>query len=250
MARLQAVFWDVDGTLADTEMDGHRPAFNAAFADLLLPFIWDESLYAELLTIPGGMRRVEHYAAAAGRPLGQGELMQIRDRKRVHYRQLARQGGIRPRPGVLRLIQALDEQGIEQWIVTSSGRASVEALFEGVPAICRFMRGTITSDDVSEGKPAPDGYLLALQRSGYPPSAVIAIEDSEAGLMAARAAGLHCLLTPSPWDLGVKACRSQSVAAFDHLGEKEKPVHQLEGPPCADPLVTVEYLRSLLSGRE
>ena len=53
MASLRAVFWDVDGTLADTEMDGHRPAFNAAFAELKLPFLWDEDLYAQLLAIPG-----------------------------------------------------------------------------------------------------------------------------------------------------------------------------------------------------
>ena len=62
MASLKALFWDVDGTLADTEMDGHRPAFNAAFHDLELPFIWDEELYAALLVIPGGQRRVLHYA--------------------------------------------------------------------------------------------------------------------------------------------------------------------------------------------
>ena len=58
MASLQAVFWDVDGTLADTEMDGHRPAFNAALRELDLPFVWNEALYAQLLAIPGGLRRV------------------------------------------------------------------------------------------------------------------------------------------------------------------------------------------------
>ena len=87
MASLRAVFWDVDGTLADTEMDGHRPAFNAAFAELKLPFLWDEDLYAQLLAIPGGLRRVQHYAGTQGMDLNERQLREIRDRKRVHYRQ-------------------------------------------------------------------------------------------------------------------------------------------------------------------
>ena len=67
--RLSAVFWDVDGTLADTEMDGHRPAFNMAFKELGLPFVWDEALYNRLLSIPGGLRRVKLHAEACGMTL-------------------------------------------------------------------------------------------------------------------------------------------------------------------------------------
>lgn len=69
--RLSAVFWDVDGTLADTEMDGHRPAFNMAFQELDLPFVWDEALYNRLLAIPGGLRRVKLHAETCGLHLSQ-----------------------------------------------------------------------------------------------------------------------------------------------------------------------------------
>ena len=250
MASLKAVFWDVDGTLADTEMDGHRPAFNAAFSELELPFIWDEELYAELLVIPGGLRRVQHYAKEQGRELSSGQLDQIRDRKRVHYRQRALDGGIRIRPGVRRLLIELGQQGVDQWIVTSSGRASVEALFSGQPGLQALFHGVVTADDVSHGKPAPDLYREAQRRSGHRGDSILAIEDSEAGLLSARAAGLLCLLTPSPWESRLNQMFDQAAAVFDHLGEAGQPMHQFAGPSCVGAQVTVEYLSSLLDGRE
>ena len=249
MASLQAVFWDVDGTLADTEMDGHRPAFNAAFAELKLPFLWDEDLYAQLLAIPGGLRRVQHYAGTQGMDLNERQLREIRDRKRVHYRQRALDGAIRIRPGVHRLLAELHDHGIDQWIVTSSGRASVDALFGGQQGLNRMFTGIVTADDVSQGKPAPDGYEEAHRRSGLPVDCILAIEDSEAGLQAAQAAGLHCLLTPSPWDAGLNQLFGQASAVFDHLGDDTRPMRQFAGPPCAETKVTVEYLSSLLDQR-
>ena len=249
MSSLQAVFWDVDGTLADTEMDGHRPAFNAAFQDLKLPFTWDEPLYAELLAIPGGLRRVQHYAMSLGLELSAEQIDQIRDRKRVHYRQRALEGAIRLRQGVERTLGELHKLGIDQWIVTSSGRASVDALFSGQKGLERHFGGIVTADDVHSGKPAPDGYLEAHRRSGYQAGSILTMEDSLAGLQASRAAGLCCLLTPSPWEAELAASFNEAAAAFDHLGDPDQPMHQLSGPPCAGAKVTVEYLRSLLDQR-
>ena len=249
MTSLQAVFWDVDGTLADTEMDGHRPAFNATFQDLNLPFSWDEPLYAELLAIAGGKRRVQHYAMSLGMELSVEQIDQIRDRKRVHYRQRALDGAIRIRPGVDRMLAELNKQGVDQWIVTSSGRASVEALFSGQKGLESHFSGIVTADDVHSGKPAPDGYLEAHRLSGYPAASILTIEDSIAGFRASRAAGLSCLLTPSPWEEQLEASFTEAAAVFDHLGDLDRPMHQLAGPPCAGAKVTVEYLRSLLDQR-
>ena len=246
--RLSAVFWDVDGTLADTEMDGHRPAFNSAFKELNLPFDWDETLYNRLLAIPGGLRRVKLHAEHCGIELSHDQLMQVRDRKRVHYLERVRQGHVRLRPGVRRLLAELNSAGVQQWIVTSSGLASVMALLEQIQKQIPRFDGVVTSDDVPLGKPAPDGYLLALQRSGTDAAACLAVEDSAAGLAAARAAGLRCLLTPSPWD--AKALRDadeEPSAVLDHLGDPGRPATVLSGTSCQDGTVTLKYLETLLS---
>ena len=120
----------MDGTLADTEMDG-SPAFNVAFQELNLPFVWDEALYNRLLAIPGGLRRVKLHAEACGVALSQEQLNQVRDRKRLHYLERVRQGHVKLRPGVRRLLQELHRAGVQQWIVFS-GSASVLALLEQV----------------------------------------------------------------------------------------------------------------------
>ena len=249
MNSLQAVFWDVDGTLADTEMDGHRPAFNATFKELSLPFFWDEPLYAELLAVPGGLKRVQHHATSCGMELSTDQLVQIRDRKRTHYRRRALQGAIRIRPGVRRLLGELNARGIDQWIVTSSGRASVDALFAGQRGLEFHFNGIVTADSVPNGKPAPDGYCQARKLSGHEATSILTIEDSEAGFKASAAAGLSCLLTPSPWETELQTRFSDAAAAFDHLGDLDQPMRQLAGPPCAATKVTVEYLESLLNNR-
>ena len=245
MSLLQGVFWDVDGTLADTEMDGHRPAFNRAFADLDLAIDWEPQLYSDLLSIPGGMKRVLWYASSRGISLSEEQLGAIRDRKRFHYTSLARSGAVSLRPGVRRLVKQLNGAGIDQCIVTSSGLASVEALLGSTPDLRSLFQGIVTSDDVKEGKPSPQGYLLALERSGLSVDQSLVIEDSEAGLEAALAAGLRCLLTPSPWDQGLRRRFSDAIAVFEHLGDTSQPAPQVSGPPCRDGIVTLEYLQTL-----
>ena len=248
MSQLRAVFWDVDGTLADTEMDGHRPAFNAAFAELGLPIVWGPELYAELLSIPGGLRRVRIHAGHLGLSLSESQLNALADRKRAHYLQRVKDGHVGWRPGVLRLLHELRDNGIQQWIVTSSGQASVSALLEAGRNVLPNFEGIISSDDVSAGKPAPDGYLRALELSGWDPADVLAIEDSAAGLHAASSANLRAVLTPSPWDGDVKELLSTAAAAFDNLGEPGRPASLLSGPPCPEGQVTLGYLKSLLLG--
>ena len=245
MSLLQGVFWDVDGTLADSEMDGHRPAFNRAFADLDLAIDWGPQLYADLLSIPGGMKRVQWYASSRGINLNDAQLRAIRDRKRFHYKALARSGAVSLRTGVRRLLEQLNGAGIEQWIVTSSGLASVEGLLASTPDLRALFQGIVTSDDVKESKPSPQGYLLALERSALPVDQTLVIEDSAAGLEAALAAGLRCLLTPSPWDQGLRRRFGDAVAVFEHLGDGSEQAHQISGPPCRDGMVTLEYLQTL-----
>ncbi len=247
MPRLQAVFWDVDGTLADTEMDGHRPAFNQAFADLGWGWQWNRDEYQRLLAIPGGTQRVAQYAIERGELLDATKLEDLRRCKQLHYLNRIRGGAVSLRPGVSRLLNQLVHAGLQQWIVTSSGRASVEALLEGLFANADVpFDGVVSANDVERHKPNPDPYLCALERSGADLDGSLAIEDSAAGLIAAHEASLTCLVTPSLWDQQLPKQLHRACAVFNHLGEATLPHLQTSGPPCAKGMVTLEYLQSLV----
>ena len=248
MTPLQAVFWDVDGTLADTELHGHRLAFNRAFSDCGLSWNWDEELYGELLSIPGGRQRMQHYGERLGKRVDDELLARLRHSKQQHYLDVVASGAVTLRPGVGRLLEELHRADVQQWIVTSSGKSSVQALLQSMSAdLTGIFAGMVTADDVERHKPHPDPYLLALDLSGANPEAVLVLEDSTPGLAAARAAGLRCLLTPSPWDTELERSQHQAHAAVDQLGEADQPASIFKGPPCAEGLITLEYLQLLLS---
>ena len=248
MTRLQAVFWDVDGTLADTELNGHRLAFNRAFHDSGLGWNWDEQIYCELLSIPGGRQRMRSYAERQGLSPDAAFLDRLRQLKQEHYLKIVSSGAVTLRPGVKRLLRELECADVKQWIVTSSGESSVEALLQSFPAeLSGIFRGLVTADSVERHKPHPDPYQLALNRSGCDPEAVLVLEDSSPGLHSAHAAGLRCLLTPSPWDLELERCLHRAHAVMDHLGEADQQSVISAGPPCAQGLITLEYLELLLS---
>ena len=248
MAMLNVVFWDVDGTLADTEMDGHRPAFNQAFKELGLPFHWDREEYAQRLEIPGGLRRVQQACLEVGHPISASQLEQLRDCKRRHYSERVASGHVGWRPGVRRILAELASAGIANWIVTSSGRASVSALLQANTDATSMFSGIVTADDVNRGKPAPDLYQLAMDRAVVPPDQALAIEDSLAGLDSARGAGLACLLTPSPWETALPARFGDAIAVVDQLGDPGQPTTVISGPACVEGSVTVKYLQELLGG--
>ena len=248
MSRLQAVFWDVDGTLADTEMNGHRPAFNRAFSDCGLNWNWDAELYCELLSIPGGRQRIQSYAEQRGDRVDSGLMDRLRRTKQQHYLQLVSAGAVVLRPGVRRLLHELNRAGVQHWIVTSSGEASVQALCKSLPGDLNGMfQGMVTADDVDNHKPHPAPYQRALELSGTDPSNVVVFEDSSPGLKAACAAGLRCVLTPSPWDSELEGNRHRAHAVADQLGEIDQKTRIFSGPPCAEGRITLEYLELLLS---
>jgi HAD superfamily hydrolase (TIGR01509 family) len=245
---LGALLWDVDGTLAETELDGHRPAFNLAFAEEGLPWHWDPATYIQLLAISGGRERLRVYLSDQGpEPPDPALLDALVRRKQQHYTALMASGAIRLRPGVERLITAAASAGLRQAVVTTSGRVSAQALIDrllpGAAAIFAFL---VCGDDVAALKPSPDAYTLALSQLAMPAAAVVAIEDSSNGTRAATAAGLRTLVTLS------EATRQEPLAVFEgaaaivsQLGEGGAPVSVLQGPPCPDGLITLSYLEQL-----
>lgn len=200
----QALIFDVDGTLADTERAGHRVAFNAAFADLGLAWHWDEPLYDELLQVAGGRERIRHYARVAdrwflARPDVSETIARLHARKTEHYLRLVADGAVTLRPGVDRLLREARAEGIRLAIATTTTAENVAALLTstlGRDAVSWF-EVIGAGDVVAVKKPAPDIYTWVLARLRLPASACLAVEDSGVGLAAAADAGIPTVVTPS-----------------------------------------------------
>ncbi|NDG74653.1 MAG: HAD family hydrolase [Synechococcaceae bacterium WB8_1B_136] len=246
-----ALLWDVDGTLAETELDGHRQAFNRAFADAQLPWRWDRSTYLELLRISGGRERMAHFLEQVeGRAPAADRLVALQAAKQRHYAALLQGGAIRPRPGVRRLLTAAAQAGIPQAIVTTSGRSAVAALVAAlVPPLlpAEVFAFWVCGEDVACKKPDPEGYRRALEQLGCPAERAVAIEDSANGVAAARAAGLPVLAARS-----VSSAHepdhafAAANAVSDGLGEPDQPCRLIRGPACPTGCITLSYLQQLL----
>jgi len=202
---LEALIFDVDGTLADTE-EAHRQAFNLAFRDHELDWHWSPARYLELLDVAGGRERLSHYLAELNLPDGErrlldDELPKIHETKTDHYGALVRAGEVPLRPGVAALLLAAERAGLQLAIATTTTPANVTALLEAAYGTTRAhpFSVIVAGDMVPRKKPAPDVYLEALHRLDLPAAACVAIEDSWNGLAAARAAGLRCLITSNQW---------------------------------------------------
>lgn len=209
MNTLQALIFDVDGTLAETERDGHRPAFNAAFAEHGLDWQWGETLYGGLLAITGGKERMRHYAEhyapeIAARPDIDTLIKQLHAAKTAHYVRLVGEGRLSLRPGVAELIAAARAAGIRLAIATTTSPENVTALLDAslAPGSSDWFEVIGAGDIVAAKKPAPDIYHWVLDRLALPASACLAIEDSENGLGAALGAGLRCLVTVGEYTRG------------------------------------------------
>ena len=222
---LQALIFDVDGTLAETE-EIHRCAFNATFAAAGLPWHWDQALYARLLDVTGGKERIRHYIEDydATRPLDDAAIAALHRDKTRRYTQTIEDGGISLRPGIAELLEAAAAQGIRLAIATTTSRPNIDALLQATLRTQPF-EVIAAGDEVAAKKPAPDVYLLALQRLALPPENCVAIEDTSNGLRSARAAGLACVITPSVYGgtgpfaeaVAVVADRPLQLSDFLHL---------------------------------
>jgi len=201
---LQAILWDVDGTLADTELDGHLPAFNQAFAEAGLPWHWDPATYLELLAVTGGKERILAWwqrvdPAGAAAPGTADRIRALHARKTALYTACVADGRVTLRPGVARLIAEARAAGVRQAIATTTSPENVLALLRATlgPEAPGWFEVIGAGDVVPAKKPAPDIYLWVLERLRLPAAACVAIEDSAAGAAAAMAAGLPTLVTRS-----------------------------------------------------
>jgi beta-phosphoglucomutase-like phosphatase (HAD superfamily) len=232
--KLQAVLFDVDGTLADTEQDGHRLAFNAAFKQFDLDWDWDIDLYGELLQITGGKERIRFYLEKyKPAELNRNDLKEwiasLHKTKTKHFESLMEAGSIPLRPGVARLINELRREKIKIAIATTTTMENVTALLKstlGEESIGWF--DVIGAGDIVPlKKPAPDIYHWVLDQLELSAQQCIAVEDSENGLKSALAAHLPTLITVSGYTRLQNF--SGAVAVLSDLGEPSQPFTQIEG---------------------
>lgn len=196
---LRAVIFDVDGTLADTERDGHRRAFNAAFAAHGLDIRWSVPEYGRLLGTTGGHRRIAGYLRDGGYGSAADELATAVHRTKTElFRDSVLAGDLVPRPGLPELVASLADAGIRIAIATTGRRAWVEPLVRHLlgPGTVEAM---VTGDDVHRLKPDPEVYRRALETLGLAAPSALAIEDSEVGLRAAAGAGLATVVVTNAY---------------------------------------------------
>ncbi len=196
---LRALIFDVDGTLAETE-EIHRAAFNRAFAEDGLAWHWDVDLYRELLRVTGGKERIRRYLDMDGvaPALDEARIARLHARKNEIYGETVRSGGCILRPGVAALVRSARASGLRLAIATTTSRPNVEALLAATfPDEADLFDPIVAGEDVVAKKPAPDAYVLAVEKLGLPTDVCLALEDSLNGLTAARAAGLATVVTPS-----------------------------------------------------
>lgn len=233
---LQALIFDVDGTLADTERDGHRVAFNQAFTDFALDWHWDEALYGELLSVTGGKERMRHYVEHYGPPLPSVPdfddlVTQLHAAKTRHYTELLAQGSIPLRPGVLRLLREAREAGLRLAIATTTTPANVTALLQHATKedLLPWFEVIGAGDIVPQKKPAADIFHYVLQQLQLAPQDCIAFEDSANGIQAAHGAGLQTIITVNGYTL--RHDFSDAAIVLNEMGEPDRPFEVLAGTP-------------------
>ena len=248
MNKLKAVFWDVDGTLADTELCGHRVAFNLAFKDFNLNWYWNENKYLNLLKISGGLNRIIYYRNNTNSKLSNEYCSKLQKRKRYHYQVLIKSGKIKLRKGVIRLINELASYQIKQFIVTTSSRESLDPFLNtSLQSHFNLFSGIISYENVSKHKPFPDAYNLAIKLSKNLNVNCLAIEDSRIGVEAAKAANLNCLLTLPPWSSSVQNICKQANACVDSLGNNNNHTNVVYGTPLINDIVDFNYLTKIIN---
>lgn len=199
--RLKALVFDCDGVLAETERDGHRVAFNRAFADKGYRIEWDVPLYKDLLKVGGGKERMRHFFDRTAWPEEASDrdalIRDLHNRKTEYYTQIIESGQLPLRPGVARLVDEAVAAGVRLAVCSTSNEKAVNAVVERLlgPGRKAEFDLILAGDVVSKKKPDPEIYRLAAERLGLEPGECVVVEDNRNGLLAAKGAGMHCIVT-------------------------------------------------------
>lgn len=250
MKQLKMVIFDVDGTLAETERDGHRLAFNRAFNDANLNWLWDEDLYEKLLVISGGKERIRYFLNdfhSDFRYKGNIDdfITDLYAAKTKHYVALLESNKIGLRPGVARLINEIRQAGLGLAIATASTSENVNALIKNTLSdqALDWFACIATGDNVITKKPAPDIFISCLQQLGLSADECLVIEDSAHGVIASRAANIPTIVTLNHYTQNDDF--SGAISVFDHLGEPDRPCNVIAGHVINTKYITANILKEL-----
>ncbi len=246
---LKALIFDVDGTLANTERDGHLVAFNLAFAELGLNWVWSNELYHKLLDVTGGQLRIKHYVNNYKPDFVVEDLSvfaaSVHALKTQIYVRLVNEGKIPLRPGVKRLFIEARAAGLRMAIATTTTPANVDALIAntlGREALDWFE--VIGAGNVVPNlKPAGDIYHWVLEQMNLEAKDCIAFEDSRNGIVSATDANLKTLITVNEYTSSHQF--DEAIVILNNLGEPNKPFTIIEGEPTQASFVDVDYLKEL-----
>ncbi|VAW71297.1 Xylulose-1,5-bisphosphate phosphatase CbbY, converts this Rubisco inhibiting byproduct to xylulose-5P [hydrothermal vent metagenome] len=248
---LEALIFDVDGTLADTERDGHRVAFNEAFTSHGLDWHWSVEVYGKLLEVTGGKERIQYYINQYLENFTRDDIETFiatlhADKTRL-YTELLATGKIPLRPGVKRLLEDARANNLRIAISTTTTPANVEALLvntlgaEGM----HWFEFIGAGDVVSHKKPAPDIYQLVMDKMGLQAGQCLAFEDSFNGIQSSSRAGLRTIVTVNGYT--VEHDFSDALLVLDHFGEPDNSFTLLAGESTGGRYVDVDLLRHLHS---
>lgn len=246
---MQALIFDVDGTLADTE-ELHREAFNAAFSSFGLHWHWDAALYGKLLEVTGGKERIARYIDELAvlepeRTRLKCQVPELHAAKTRCYRELIGLGPVSPRAGVRRLMLEALEAGVRIGIASTTSPENVEPLIRAAfgQACLSWFTTIATGDVVQHKKPAPDIYNVVLAALAVSASGAIAVEDSSMGVESAKRAGLFAVAVPCRWT------RTQDFSSadlvLDSLGEPDQPLDEASAERLGARYLSLEHLAAL-----
>lgn len=213
---LKAIIFDVDGTMADTERDGHLAACNEAFATLGFPIKWDWPTFKEMLHIPGNALRMKMALEALHPPLSTieietalGQLVPLK--QKLYIEKYLPQLPLRP--GVQRLIQDAIDRSVRLAIVSTSDEPQIEALLrQQLPVVADQFQPILGKKAGRKTAPESPLYRQCLATLGTSASETLVIEDSEVGFQAAHRVGLPCAVIYNDYTYGQNFAGAALVA--------------------------------------
>ena len=229
---LESIVFDMDGVLADTEAHGHRVAFNRVFEGFSIPVAWDVPTYGDLLKVSGGKERMRYYFQELGNypEITDEEIAELHKVKTEEFKKLVRGHALPPRPGTRELLEELSHSDVPFALATTSNEQSANTLLESLfgPDIHHAFTAVLAGDIVKNKKPDPEIYHLAADTLEINPGRSVVVEDTNHGMLAAKAAGFLVCVTVNEYT------KDQDFADADIVlscfGSEEEPCEVIAGP--------------------